>query len=105
MPSPEEAARRRALKQALRQTERDQIRSTLPLSPAQMRSLFDFVDQQLAEVDCDGTLQKTLVFLEKRRLPVDAVIMWLRNAGGQCDCEVLANAEEKFLLAFPSSNS
>ena len=105
MPSPEEAARRKVLKQALRQTERDQIRCTLPLSPAQMRSLFDFVAEQLAEASCDGTLQKTLVFLEKQRLPVDAVIMWLRNAGGQCDCEVLANAEEKFLFAFPGSDS
>jgi Na+-transporting NADH:ubiquinone oxidoreductase subunit NqrF len=27
------------------------------------------------------------------------------NAGGQCDCEVLANAEEKFLFAFPDNDS
>jgi len=29
------------------------------------------------------------------------VLDWLQEAGGFCDCEVLANAEEKFLSSFP----
>jgi hypothetical protein len=102
MPTPEETARRKALKQANRQAEREAIRSGLPLSPEQMRNLFDFVDEQLSSVDCDDSLRWTLAFLENGRLAVDPVVRWLQNAGGYCDCEVLANAEEKFLSAFPA---
>ena len=105
MPGAEEIARRKALKQAMRQAERERIRSTLPLTPEQMRRLFDFLDEQLSAVPCDDTLQNTLAFLGKESLPIDPVIHWLENAGGYCDCEVLANAEEKSLSAFPADNS
>jgi hypothetical protein len=66
MPTPEETARRKALKQATRQAEREAIRSTLPLTPEQMRRLFDFVDEQLSAVSCDDILHNTLVFLGKK---------------------------------------
>jgi hypothetical protein len=105
MPGPEETARRKALKQAMREAEREAIQSTLPLTPEQIRRLFDFVDEQLAIVPCDDTLQNTLTFLGKEGLPVDPVVDWLGSAGGYCDCEILANAEEKFLFAFPEDNS
>ena len=105
MPGAEEIARRKALKQAMRQAERERIRSTLPLTPEQMRRLFDFLDEQLSAVPCDDTLQNTLAFLGQEGLPVDPVVHWLGNAGGYCDCEVLANAEEKFQFAFPEDNS
>src|SRR5262249_17667305 len=97
----EEQNRRKAPKNAARGAERDAIHSSLPLTPEQMRSLCDFVDQQLSESECDGTLRAALLFLEQQQLPVDPVVSWLRNNGGYCDCEVLANAEERFLFAFP----
>jgi hypothetical protein len=105
MPSPEEIARRKSVKQALRLAESERIRSTLPILPMQMRSLFNFVDEQLAEADCDGTLHNTLVFLEQHNLATEPVLQWLQNAGANCDCEVIANAEERFLLAFPEVES
>jgi hypothetical protein len=101
MPTPEEEERRKALKQAVRQAERDHIRSTLPIPAEQMRALFDFVGQKLSGNECDNRLTHTLVFLGDNELPVDQVVRWLHDAGGYCDCEVLANAEEKFLFAFP----
>ena len=101
MPTPEEEERRKALKQAVRQGERDHIRSTLPIPAEQMRALFDFVDQKLSGNECDNRLTHTLIFLGDNQLPVDQVVRWLQDAGGYCDCEVLANAEEKFLFAFP----
>jgi|SRR5262245_54277443 len=101
MPAPEEIAKRKALKQAMRQTERDQLRSSLPLSPELMRALFDFVDEQLSKTECDDSLSHTLIFLGQRELPVESVVRWLEDAGGHCDCEVLANSEERFLFAFP----
>lgn len=105
MPSPEEKARRKALKQNMRQAERDQIRSSLPLSPADLRKLFDYIDQNLSGSECDGTLRNTGTFLEQKQVTVEPVIAWLKDAGGHCDCEVLANAEEKFLFAFPETSS
>lgn len=101
MPTPEEKARHKALKHAMRQAERDAIRSTLPLTPAQMRNLFDYLDEQLSDTKCDGTLQMTLAFLGRDQLPISAVVAWLESTGGHCDCEVLANSEQKFLFAFP----
>jgi hypothetical protein len=100
MVSPEEKAKRKALKQGVRQQERDQIRASLPVLPVQARALFDFVDQQLSDKECDGTLKYTLVFVGQNNLPADPVFKWLAAAGASCDCEVLANAEEKFLFAF-----
>jgi len=100
MVSPEEHARRRVLKNAARQTERDQIRASLPVEPGKMRELFDFVDQQISATDCDDTLKHTLEFLGQEGLPAQPVINWLEGAGGFCDCEVLANAEDKFIFAF-----
>lgn len=105
MPSREEAARRRALKNARREAERDELRSSLPLAPDLMRSLFDFVDERLSNVDCDGSLELTVTFLQQRKLPVEPVVNWLRSAGGYCDCEVLSNAEERFLLAVSEHES
>lgn len=85
----------------MRQAERDQLRSTLPIPPELMRGLFDFVDEKLSNGECDSSLTHTLTFLGQRELPVEPVVRWLQDAGGHCDCEVLANAEGRFLFAFP----
>ena len=84
MRAPEETAKRKAIMQALRQEERDQIRLSLPISPELMRSLFDFVHEELSRVECDNRLTHTLAFLG-HALPVDAVVKWLEDAGGFCD--------------------
>jgi hypothetical protein len=36
------------------------------------------------------------VFLAERGLDAAAVIPWLRESGGYCDCEVLANVEDEW---------
>lgn len=64
MPSAEERDRRKAIKDWLRSAEIERIRRSLPLEPAQMKSLFDFVNEELGEVECDHTLRHTLTFLE-----------------------------------------
>src|SRR5215470_20453662 len=101
MPSAEERERRKAIKASLRSTEIERIRRSLPLQPAQMKSLFDFVDEELDEAECDHTLRHTLSFLERLQVSSEPVIAWLQDAGGYCDCEVLANALERFEFAFP----
>ncbi len=34
--------------------------------------------------------------VEKHGLDVERIVSWLRKHGGYCDCEVLANVEDKF---------
>ena len=101
MPGSEEKARRKALRDASRAEERDAIRSSLPLLPAEMKALFDYLDERLGDDECDDTLRFTSEFLGSSKHDAGPVLKWLENAGGYCDCEVLNNAEEKFRFAFP----
>jgi len=101
MPSHEEKLKRKAAKNAVRQAEQVRIEARLPMPPAQMKALFDFVDQRLTESECDHTFRHTTAFLDSQKIQEDAVLAWLENAGGYCDCEVLCNAEEKLESIFP----
>jgi hypothetical protein len=95
MASADEKQRRKALKQGARQQERDHLHRSLPLSPEALRGLFDHLDASLGE-GCDHTLRLSRAYLEQHGLPVDAILPWLVEHGGSCDCEVLANVEERF---------
>lgn len=48
--------------------------------------------------DCEGRLRLTLKFLEEYYCPVQAVVEWLYKNGGGCNCEVLDNVEERFVV-------
>jgi Protein of unknown function (DUF2695) len=79
MPSPDEKARRKALKNAVREGERDRIRQSLPLPARQMKELFDFVDEELAESSCDHIMRHTLGFLETHNITPEPVLKWLQR--------------------------
>ncbi len=68
----------------------------MPLSRADLRDLFDFLDERLTTSACDHTLAHTRAFLVQRSLPEDAVLPWLAEYGGYCDCEVLMNVESEW---------
>jgi Protein of unknown function (DUF2695) len=101
MPTSEEEAKRKAAKQGLRQSERERFRSKVPIAPEQVLALFGFVDARLAESECDNSLKYVLLFLSQHGIEAQPLVSWLKECGGYCDCEVLANAEERFLEAFP----
>jgi len=44
---------------------------------------------------CSSDLTKE--FLENNNLPLEESIEWIEENGGYCDCEVLANIEDKIL--------
>jgi hypothetical protein len=69
-------------------------RAALPLSDDWMQAMFDMLDVELLLQGCDKTRRLTKDWLVKHHLAVDAVLTWLDNNGGYCDCEVLNNAEE-----------
>lgn len=87
--------RKDALKKAWRDQENQKLIASIPMSPEDLRELFDFLDR--ADVPpCDHTHRDTIQFLQKKKIDIDRVIPWLKEHGGYCDCEVLANVEDKF---------
>lgn len=69
-------------------------RSDLPLSDPELALLFDRVDQRIAESGCDHSLRFTSLWLQERGHDPEKVVAWLRERGGYCDCEVVANARD-----------
>jgi uncharacterized protein DUF2695 len=80
--------RKAALKQ-WKHAERADLLAVMPLSPHQLHRLLVYLDANLEA--CDHTTKFTGIFLDVENLDMDKVLAWLREHGGYCDCEVLAN--------------
>lgn len=87
--------KKRELKASFQAKELEALEASMPLSKEDLRSLFDYLDHELA-LGCDHTASKTLAYLRSRSLNTESIVPWLQKLGGYCDCEVLGNVEEKF---------
>ena len=74
--------------------QRASARAKLPLDNAQMKSMFDMLDTELPIHGCDHTFGLVGAWLGKNQISIEPVLAWLRDNGGQCDCEALANSEQ-----------
>lgn len=90
-----DADRKRELKKAARQAEREAFLKGMPVSVAEAHDLFDRVDSALEANPCHGDLRYALAACEELSLSPATLLPWLREQGGGCDCEVLANVEER----------
>ena len=98
---------KRSRKEALDRWKADQratAREKLPLPNEQMQALFDMLDVEFPRQGCDHTLRLTRAWLTSNGLPIEAVVMWLQENGGYCDCEALANAEQAWRDAIHDVN-
>jgi hypothetical protein len=95
MPSKSEANRRKTLRRAVEQQARSKEHARMPISEADLALLFNHLNVSLTG-GCDHTLRFTRAFLGSRQLSEAAIIPWLAEYGGFCDCEVLANVEERW---------
>jgi hypothetical protein len=86
--------RRRELLREAKLKEQAAAFAALPMSNADFQDLFDMLDRRLPVNGCDHTRRLTVGYLRDRSLPEDAVLRWLGENGGFCDCEVLANSKE-----------
>lgn len=92
-----EKERRKNIKKDLRLLERKEFESSLPLEIVVFESLFDFLDSEFQNVSCDDTMKLSKRFLEQNKIKnITNVFDWLAEKGAYCDCEILANVEEKF---------
>jgi hypothetical protein len=90
----EEKKRRQAIAREIKRKERAEAEAAMPISKPDLKALFEYVEAELDEKDCDNTLRATREFLSQRQLPEELITNWLIGEGGGCDCEVMANAEE-----------
>ena len=81
----------------VKERERADAEARLPLAKSDLAALFDRLDQRLTDNECDHTLRHTEAFLAERSLNAASVVPWLRESGGYCDCEVLANVEDEWI--------
>jgi F0F1-type ATP synthase delta subunit len=92
-----EKEHRKQIRNELRQKQQEEFEKSLPMNREIFENLFDDLDNQLEEIGCDDTNKLTTEFLEKNKISnVENVLNWLAENGGYCDCEILANVEEKF---------
>ena len=96
MPSQEEKQRRKAIQNELRQKANAEKLDDLPMLKEKLAAFFDYLDNQLTEYDCDDTLRFTQEFATSHNLAFEPIEQWLDTYGGYCDCEALANVEEKY---------
>lgn len=88
--------KRKEILRQLKQKEKTDFFNSLPMYKDSFRELFDFLDKNLGD-GCDDDLTLTTKFLEDKGIKnIEQIIVWLKHNGGYCDCEVLANVEERF---------
>lgn len=74
-----------------------EFESSLPMSRDRFQNLFNYLDTELTDKNCDNTNSITRTFLLQSNIQnADEVLEWLAKHGGYCDCEILANVEEQF---------
>lgn len=97
MPDRNEKEKRKQLLAELRQKAAEIFESSLPMSRDRFKMLFDYLDTELSEKNCDDTNRLTKAFLNQIDVQnMDEILAWLAENGGYCDCEILANVEELF---------
>jgi hypothetical protein len=82
----------RIRKRAWKNEQKALARAAFPLSDESMEQLFSAVDQELTANGCDHTLRFTESWLKQSGFYQQVTLAWLKDHGGFCDCEVLANA-------------
>ncbi len=96
MPDKKEIERRKQIARELKLKARQEFEKSLPMSHENFKNLFDYLDEQLTNNTCDDTLKLSVTFLQSLKLDnIDEITEWLGENGGYCDCEVLANVEER----------
>jgi Protein of unknown function (DUF2695) len=58
---------------------------------AEHTELVDFLESTMRPKDCDGTLSRTIAWLNTHHLDVGECLAALAARGAGCDCEVVLN--------------
>lgn len=96
MKASDEKSRQKELLNDYKKREKQVFIKSLPFAKEHFIGLFDFLNNKLSDEGCEHTLRFTEEYLNDEGLYAEEVIEFLEENGGYCDCEILANVEEKF---------
>ncbi len=99
MTSQDEKALRKQLKDDYLRAEQAASAALMPIDRDQLESLLDHVDAALeAAGGCDNTPRYTEEWAEQHGVDVDRLHEGVREFGGGCDCEVVANVDPEVVF-------
>lgn len=75
--------------------------ASLPATKEELEALFEYIEDELYEDECDHTSRLTMKFLMQNQLPFPKIVAWLHDNGGYCDCKIMENIEKEWRKAFP----
>lgn len=81
-------------KKAWEQQQRKLSQDAFPIADSLLESMFEAMDEKVEAAGCDHTLRFTKSWIAEKDQSAAEVLAWLREHGGFCDCEVLANAAD-----------
>ena len=96
MVSKEEKRRRAAMVEAIVSEDTKKAIEQMPISLSKLGELFDYLDEQLEFHGCNHTSKIKTEYLSSQNLNSEKILTWLKEQGGGCDCEILANVEENW---------
>lgn len=85
-----------ARKKAWRSQQRAEARGRFPPPTWTLKGLFDWLNVELGRRRCDHSLRLVREWTAINEAEFGPLAEWLRENGGFCDCEVLANAEQAY---------
>src|SRR5690242_20367644 len=87
----------------LEQMSGEELRGFLDALPAgqdTISDLFDFVEDELYDKECNHSLQYAMRFMMDNRLDFPKITSWLSENGGYCDCEAMKQIAPKWRAKF-----
>ena len=72
------------------------FRESLPMKEMDFLPLFDFLDSELSQNNCQHDFSLLENYCKQKELDFFALAKWFKEQGGFCDCEIIANVEEQF---------
>lgn len=97
MASKEEKKNRKEILKQLKEKDSETFLKSLPINKKMFQDLFNYLNNNLGDDDCNNDMVMTLRFLTEKQIENRAnVIQWLHDHGAYCDCEVLSNVEQQF---------
>jgi hypothetical protein len=84
----------RDLKKSWKLQQRELARAAFPADDSMLESLFEFVESNVEDQGCNHSLRFTAQWISENDQPQKAIVDWLAEHGGNCDCEVVANAAD-----------
>lgn len=81
--------------------ELEEFLASLPVSKEKLEELFEFIEDELYETECDDTARFAMQFMLNENLPFPKILAWLNANGGHCDCKIMENIEREWRKTFP----